>query len=337
MSSQTKVTLHGALGDHVGRNWELSIRQAREVVAAIEANTGKLYAYLREHTAIEYRVIINGQDHGAVVDFYLVGEFETIDIVPVPAGSTGLWQTIIGVVLIVVGVILFFTPLAAAAPYVLMAGIGLTLGGIAALLTPTPQLGGAAGRGFLNENSLSQKKEEAKHLASYLFGGAANTTQQGNPVPIVYGESIVGSQMISLVITGASLDVELIGAQKPLPASSGFFDLAVWDRLYADPRRALVSTGRKITGYSGRRLLEVAPLFDIGDTVPSTGRAITQKGRRALLIYLCQLFGKRAFRLNFAEASALYRAIGLEVIDIPERSTLPEMLYVLATHYSPDP
>jgi predicted phage tail protein len=65
-----------------------------------------------------------------------------------------------------------------------LAGASLLLGGIAQLLTPTPKVTQGA------DGQDDPRK-------SYSFSGIQNTSRQGVPVPIVYGETIVGSVVIS--------------------------------------------------------------------------------------------------------------------------------------------
>ena len=99
-----------------------------------------------------------------------------IRIAPVVSGSKagGLFQTIAGVALAVVGgAMMFFGN-----PYgvsLMALGIGLALGGISQMISPQP----------------------ATRLQSYDFNGADNVTQQGGPVPLLYGRMRVGSTVIS--------------------------------------------------------------------------------------------------------------------------------------------
>jgi predicted phage tail protein len=63
-------------------------------------------------------------------------------------------------------------------------GGALILTGIAQLLTPTP--------------SVSQGADsEGDPRKSYSFSGVQNTSRAGVPVPVVYGETLVGSVVIS--------------------------------------------------------------------------------------------------------------------------------------------
>lgn len=103
---------------------------------------------------------------------------EDIRIAPVIKGSKsgGLFQTIIGAALIVVGV---YT----GQPWLVNAGLAVTMGGVAQLLSPTQKALGT--------------KDGPDNGASYNFNGPVNVTAQGNPVPLLYGEMLVGSATVS--------------------------------------------------------------------------------------------------------------------------------------------
>jgi predicted phage tail protein len=70
--------------------------------------------------------------------------------------------------------------------YAFAKGIGasLALGGVAQLLTPMPTVPQGA-----------DTQDDPRK--SYSFSGIQNTSRQGVPVPIVYGETVVGSVVIS--------------------------------------------------------------------------------------------------------------------------------------------
>jgi len=70
-------------------------------------------------------------------------------------------------------------------------GVSLVLGGVAQLLTPTPKI----------------SKDEADPRKSFSFSGIQNTSRAGVPVPVVYGETLVGSVVIS-----AGIDIVQVSA-----------------------------------------------------------------------------------------------------------------------------
>jgi predicted phage tail protein len=129
---------------------------------------------------------------------------QEIKIVPVVAGAGATGRILIGVGLIAAA---FFTGgatiglLGLAAPLsvsTVLAGIGvsLVLGGVSQLLTPVPTLSAPS--------TVDTAKDPRK---SYSFSGIQNTSRQGTPVPIVYGETLVGSIVIS-----AGIDTEQVTA-----------------------------------------------------------------------------------------------------------------------------
>lgn len=197
----TTVTLHGALAQVAGRAvWHLAVLSPGEALRAIEAQVGKLFRHLleRDQDGVSYRVLIDGED--CAHDHPRLGlplkHYATIDFIPVPAGADGLWQTIVGALLIVVGVILYFTPAAGLAPFLVVAGIGLLAGGIMQMFFgPKPPV----------TASHQSSDRGGGGAVSYLFNGPVNTVNQGGPVPLLYGHMIVGSTTISSGIRTASL------------------------------------------------------------------------------------------------------------------------------------
>lgn len=65
-----------------------------------------------------------------------------------------------------------------------MMGASMVMGGVIQMLTPQPSFG----------MSVSQSVE---NKPSYAFGSPVNTTAQGYPVPILYGEREIGGAVIS--------------------------------------------------------------------------------------------------------------------------------------------
>ncbi|CAJ0872946.1 hypothetical protein R6138_01885 [Ralstonia thomasii] len=123
---------------------------------------------------------------------------DDIRIAPVLVGSKagGLFQTILGVVMI--GAAVFGGPLGFGllsstwAMGLGMAGMSLALGGIAQMMAP-------------------HQSGESKSLQSYNFNGAQNTTQQGGPVPLLYGRMRVGSVVISEGLLAKDGTAQLVG------------------------------------------------------------------------------------------------------------------------------
>ena len=176
-----EVRLYGHLAQRFGRIHRLAVRSCREAIQALCHLLPGFEAQVLRHNVPGYHVF-GGERRAAncrkaeTLDGPL-GRGEPVCIVPAIAGSkkNGLLQTIAGIALIVVGAI-------TGQGYLVQAGIALTLGGITQLMTPTRKAG---------ENPSDSR------FASYAFDGPVNSTRQGMPVPVVIGEMIVGSQVVS--------------------------------------------------------------------------------------------------------------------------------------------
>lgn len=176
-----EVRLYGHLGRRFGRVFRFDVQSPAEAIRALRANLEGFEAYLFEHSAPGYHVFVGRRNIGKE-DLSVESEDAAIRIVPVVAGAGhGVFQTILGAVLVVVGV--FFEQ-----PWLVNIGASMVVGGIAQMLIRPP---GPA--------------TPANNQPSYCFNGPVNTTAQGNPVPICYGAMIVGSQVVS-----AGLSVEQI-------------------------------------------------------------------------------------------------------------------------------
>ncbi|WP_448645627.1 tail assembly protein [Pseudomonas mohnii] len=114
-----------------------------------------------------------------------------IRIVPVIAGSksSGMFQTITGVAMIVVGAAInYFSggSLAWLGTPMMQVGVAMTIGGVIQMLSPVPKA------------PSQQDQASTENKPSYLFNGAFNSTQQGLPVPVVYGQMLVGSSVVAV-------------------------------------------------------------------------------------------------------------------------------------------
>jgi predicted phage tail protein len=186
-------------GDQPDGSWMLNVSTPREAIHAIEANIGGIFKYLIKATekGIDYRVILDGQDIDHIDQIHVpIQDYDTIEIIPVIIGeaSSGFWQVVAGVVLILAGVVIGiyagWTGIGAViAKGAIGYGIGLVIGGLVNLLLPANTTG-----------------SKGRNAPSYLFSGQVNGTRQGEGVPICYGELITGSQLVSAYLTTAEID-----------------------------------------------------------------------------------------------------------------------------------
>jgi predicted phage tail protein len=188
------VYLYGELGRLFGKVWRLDVSSPKEAIRAIQMNGMKIYEYLidKANLGTEYRVLLDGKDFDSELEVQVpIKKHKTYHFIPVPQGGEGLWQAIIGAVLIVVGIAVnYFSggSLALLGNALIMSGIAMFLGGVFQLLFPP-------------SSAKAQEAEKSGSRPNYLFSGIVNTTRQGGPVPVGYGRMIVGSQLISAGIT----------------------------------------------------------------------------------------------------------------------------------------
>ena len=180
-----KIKLYGALAKFVGhRVLEADVATAAEAVRFLVTNWPELEGHMAKQY---YRVHTAGED--LTLDDVHNPMGREIQIVPVMAGAGAIGRILLGVALIAGA---FFTGgatiglLGLAAPVALstvLAGVGVTLllGGVAQLLTPTPKT----------------SQDEGDPKKSFSFSGIQNTTRAGVPVPVVYGEMLVGGIVVS--------------------------------------------------------------------------------------------------------------------------------------------
>jgi predicted phage tail protein len=185
-----KIKLYGKLAKFIGhRVLEADVATAAEAVRFLLANWPELEAHMNDQ---HYRVSVGKYDLEAEELHHPAGA-APISFVPVVAGAkSGIFKVIAGVALIIgafftggatIGLLGLAAPVAVSS-VLLYAGATLLLGGVAQLLTPTPKVKQGA------DNQDDPRK-------SYSFSGVQNTSRAGTPVPIVYGETLVGSVVIS--------------------------------------------------------------------------------------------------------------------------------------------
>lgn len=195
-----KIKVYGSLAKFLKRRvFQADVANPAEAVRFLLAN----FPTLRSHMSDQhYKVLVsnNALDIGDQPEqlHYPIGAEEEIRIVPVMVGAGGfgraVGQILVGVALVAAAIFIPGLGLGLAGATVTQIGLlggALILGGTAQLLSPTPQLGiGNVGEEFSGQDPRK----------SYSFSGIQQVSRQGVPVPIVYGETIVGSVVISSAI-----------------------------------------------------------------------------------------------------------------------------------------
>lgn len=194
-----KIRLYGPLAKFVGKRvLHADIASAAEAVRFLLAN----FPELEQHMADQhYRVSTGGYDL-ALEELHHPSGQQDIKIIPVVDGAGAVGRIIAGVALVALTIAtggfalagggaaaigLFGAGTVSVATLTLGVGVSLIIGGVAQLLTPTPKANIGA-------------DSEQDPRKSYSFSGIQNVSRQGVPVPVIYGETLVGSVVISAAI-----------------------------------------------------------------------------------------------------------------------------------------
>ena len=199
-----KIKLYGKLAKFIGhRVLEADVATAAEAVRFLLANWPEAEAHMNDQ---HYRVSIGTYDIDLEELHHPAGA-APISFVPVVAGAGAVGRIIAGIALIALsfGIASLAAGAALAGSFSgfalqavafgtqagLIAGVGLVVGGVAQLLTPTPKI----------------SQDEGDPRKSFSFSGIQNVSRAGVPVPVVYGETLVGSVVIS-----AGIDIVQVAA-----------------------------------------------------------------------------------------------------------------------------
>lgn len=172
------IKLYGVLGKKFGKEFHLAVESTREAVKALSVQVPGFEQFMltAHEQGLTFAVF---QDDENISEDQI--DFETgakvIKIVPkvIGAGGNGILQTILGAVMIVVGVI-------TQQYWAVGMGVGMMIGGIAQMLAPKVD---------------TEDQNQDGNRANKGFGGAVTTIAQGNPVPILYGQREVGGFIVN--------------------------------------------------------------------------------------------------------------------------------------------
>ena len=190
------IYLNGKMGKLFGEVWKLNAATVAECMHGIDCQReGKLKQYLLDCT--EKGIMFTVQRGEEFLDYdnlqMNLAEDDLI-ITPVPAGSGNkLLKVIAGFALMVLG-----------AWMVMQGGLAMLAGGMAV---------GMVGSALLNSGMAEYMapKKPGEQGDAFLFDGPVNTTKQGVPVPLAYGQLMVGGTPIAFGFT-----------DRETTASSGF-------------------------------------------------------------------------------------------------------------------
>ena len=191
----SKIKLHGSLSEFVGhKEFDVKINSVAQAVSFLVHN----FPHIEKYMNPKYYTIKVGEDEIDENQLHYPTGHQEINFIPVIAGRGNVGKIILGGALIAMsfGVGgLFAAPMSFSGGFA-AAGLGAKAAfGIGASLV----LSGVSGMLFPVPDAQQFSSEEDPRL-SFSFSGVQNTSRAGTPVPIVYGEIITGSVVISAAI-----------------------------------------------------------------------------------------------------------------------------------------
>lgn len=180
------IKLYGILAKKFGKEFRLDVENTREAMRALCVQVpGFEHFMLHAHEqGLEFAVFQDKQNIGET-ELDMSTSAKVIKVVPKVKGAGGAVQTILGAVLVVVGIVvtgMSFGSAGAVGAALVGAGVGMMVGGIAQMLMPKIE---------------NQDQNQDGNKANKGFGGAVTTVAQGNPVPVLYGQREVGGFIAS--------------------------------------------------------------------------------------------------------------------------------------------
>lgn len=198
------IRLHGEIAKEIQSEFKLNVKSVGEAMHAINILTkGKSNKYFVKNQRKNFKVLVNDKDLDvdpklndidrpdlleavSHSELAIKRNIKTIDILPhFELHDSDILGIVLGALLVVVGIVLVATgvggPLGAA---LIVGGLGILAAGVMNLLSKPPKFED------FREIGGGQK-------SSYLFNGPTNVIGEGGPVPVGYGELLVGSQTIA--------------------------------------------------------------------------------------------------------------------------------------------
>lgn len=189
-----EIYLHGALGKEFGRKFQFDADSVVDVLCALRANFPRFANAIRNGF---YKIIVGKRiSTGMALAEHEISGFnlgaKPVHIVPVTAGrkNGGLGKIITGIALIGLSMV----PGLNVGIWSAAGAGGATWSGAASALGTSMLLTGAA-------TMIAPEIDSGDTKESFTMSGPSSNVQEGNIIPIAYGEVITGGYMISGGIT----------------------------------------------------------------------------------------------------------------------------------------
>lgn len=181
-----KVILHEVLGERFGNEYTLDARTTSEAVYALTRMLDGFDDFVRLNNFHVWVDDVNIGEDSLRTEIHTDAVVRMALHVEGAGGGNGMWAVVAGIAIIVVS---WWNPAGwAVGGQMMAAGLGgaLMMTGIGQMMMPKMNMDTA---------------DEEGNRSSYGFGGAVTTTEQGNCVPVAYGECWCGGFAVAYRIT----------------------------------------------------------------------------------------------------------------------------------------
>tara|TARA_Y100000401_G_scaffold101081_1_gene90408 strand:+ start:616 stop:1329 length:714 start_codon:yes stop_codon:yes gene_type:complete len=202
-----RVILLGEMGQRFGETWEMNVDYIKDIFKLIECQRKGFKEYLIQcHENGTDFTMQRGKEFVGEEELLLSVGNEDIIITPVPAGQ----KSGIGKILAAIAIIafVFFAPVFAGQTLAAMGGfgggtafvagssLGASLGTLAAV-----NIAASLAMAGINQMMMPGPEIDKETPDNYLFNGNSEHIKEGLPIPICYGEMMVGGGLINQTMT----------------------------------------------------------------------------------------------------------------------------------------
>ena len=192
-----RVILLGDMGEKFGEVWEMNVEYLKDIFKLIQCQRPEFRQYLLDcnENGTDF-AIKRGGEYVGEEELMLSVYDEDIIITAVPAGAkSGFAKILLAIVIIIV---VFFVPIPGLESTLWAAGTGAgasTAASVALQMT----LGLAASLALQGITQLLMPGPEVDRETpdNYLFDGNSEHIKEGFPVPLLYGEMLIGGAVIN--------------------------------------------------------------------------------------------------------------------------------------------
>ena len=179
------IKVYGPLKDFLGfSEIQANVNSVGEAIRFLTVNWEGLEKHMLEQF---YKVNVGSWNISEEEINYPAGPDDPIQIIPVVEGAGSVGRILAGAALIALAVWNpAFLTIGTFSLQATVGGIGLSLvlGGVIELLTPTPEV----------------PEMENDPQLSFSFSGVQQTSRAGTAIPVIYGETLTGSVVISAAV-----------------------------------------------------------------------------------------------------------------------------------------